>query len=181
MQNHLSVKVGGHWDVTCIDGKTRAVKWVEHTHNVITNQGLNYLLNVAFEGVTQLTTFYIAPFNDDSTVTASHTYAAPGYTEATAYDEAGRVVFNSASAAMSSGATGSITNSANQATFTLNASMVMYGCGLVGGTSDATVKGDTAAGGAILFCGNRFSTSRTVQSGDKIQVTYNLGATDDGV
>lgn len=166
-------RIGGYWDVVCRD-KNGTIKWEEHVHNLVTNEGLNHILDVILHGSTQITTWYVAPFNTNTTILATHTYASPGYTETSNYDEATRQAYNEAAASGQS-----ITNSANKATITCSASETVYGCGLVGGGSAATTKADTAGGGTLL-CAVQFSASRAVVDNDTLEITYTISAADDG-
>jgi len=167
------IKIGGHFDVVC-KGPDGQEKWRENTHNLFTNEGLDNLLNVYFHGATQLTTWYVALFENDHTVAAGNTYATPGFTECTAYDEATRQEYEEAAASSQS-----ITNSANKATFTMSATKTIYGAALVGGGTAATTKGNTAGGG-VLACAAQFSSSRGVEDDDTLEVTYTVSAADDG-
>lgn len=159
------------WDWECY-GKDGTLKWTDHNHNLVTNEGLNALLDIMFHGSTQITTWYIALFESDSTPAAGNTYASPGVTECTAYDEANRVAFVEAAASSQS-----ITNSANKASFTINASKTIYGAMLVGGGTGADTKGDTAGGGT-LYCSSRFTSSKAVEDDDVLKVTVTLTAAD---
>jgi hypothetical protein len=51
---------------------------------------------------------------------------------------------------------------------------------LVGGGTDANTK-DDQAGGGTLWCSAQFATSKNVDSGDTIDLTYTLTSADDGV
>jgi len=168
-----AIKIGGIWDVVCRD-KDGNEKWVERQHNLVTNQGLNHILDIVLHGSTQITAWYVAIFESDTTILATHTYAAPGYTESTAYDEATRQAYNEAAASGQS-----ITNSANKATVTISDTKTIYGAALVGGGSAATTKADTAGGGTLL-CAVKFSAARSVVDGDTLEITYTLSAADDG-
>lgn len=159
------------WDWECYDRDGRR-KWTERNHNLVTNEGLDALLDIMFHGSTQITTWYIGLFEDDYTPLATNTYATPGFTECTAYDEANRVEFNEAAASGQS-----ITNSANKASFTMNATKTIYGGFLVGGGSTPSTKGD-AAGGGKLYCASAFASSKAVESGDVLKVTVTISAAD---
>lgn len=135
--------------------------------NITTDEGLDKLLNVMFHAETAISDWYIALFESDTTPAAGTTYAVPVYTECTAYDEATREAFVEAA---SSGQ--SITNSANRAEFTMNATKTIYGASLV---SDST-KGDTAASGAVLYCASQFSSSKAVVATDVLKCTVTLNA-----
>lgn len=138
--------------------------------NICTDEGLTSLLDIMFHDATQIATWYIAVFSDDYTPLVTNTYATPGYTESSAYTEANRPAFVEAAAASKS-----ITNSASKATFTINATVSIYGAALV---SDNT-KGDTVAASAVLYNVSQFSSGvKAVESGDTLKVTITLTASD---
>jgi hypothetical protein len=158
------------WETECYrDGK---LIWTERNKNLCTDQGLNALLDIMFHASTQITAWYIALFNTDTTILAAHTYAVPGYTESTAYDELTRPAFTEAA---SSGK--SLTNSANKASFTMSGSTTIYGAALVGGGTDEDTKGDTAGSGT-LYCASKFTASKAVIASDVLKVTMTLTASD---
>lgn len=137
--------------------------------NKVTNEGLNHILDVQFHAEAASATWYIAPFEDNYTPLAGDTYAVPGFTESTAYTEANRVAFNEAAASSQS-----ITNSANRAEFTINATKTMYGAALF----DDNTKDDQAAADAVMFCASAFGSSIPVISGDTLKVTVTITASD---
>ena len=144
-------------------------------HNIVTDEGLDALLDIMFHGTTQITTWYCLLFESDTTPDGGETYAVPVFTESTAYDEATRPAYVEAAASSQA-----ITNSANKAVFMISASKTMYGAALVGGGSTPNTKGD-AAGGGTLFCAAKFTSSRAVVDDDVINLTYTISAADDGV
>jgi len=150
-------------------------QWEDDFHNIITNEGLDHILNVILHGSTQITTWYCGLVETNTTPAAAMTYATPSFTESTAYDEATRPAYNEAASSSQS-----ITNSANKAVFTISGTKTMYGAALFGGGSAATTKGD-AAGGGTLLCYALASPSRSVVDNDVINLTYQLSAADDGV
>jgi len=158
------------WNLVCFD-RTGKPKWgLRNEHNLITNQGKNANLNIMFHGATQITTWYFVLFEADYTPLVTDTYAVPGYTETTAYDEATRPAFVEAESTAQS-----LDNSANKATFTFNTIKTIYGGALVGGGTDPTVKGDTAGGGT-LYSSAKFSENKPVTSGDILKVWITLTA-----
>lgn len=166
----LALLMQSLWDIECYgpDGK---LKWVSRENpNVMTNEGLNHLLDVLLHGSTQITDWFVIPFENDYTPIATNTYASPGITECTAYNEANRVAFNEAAASGQS-----VTNSANKATFNMNDTKTVYGAALVGGGTAADTKGDTAGGG-ILLCAAKFSASKPCESGDTLKITATVSA-----
>ena len=165
-------KVGGYFEVIC-RGPDGTVKWREVAKNIVTNEGLDAILNIMLHAATQITTWYVAIFEDDHTPAAGNTYAVPGYTESTAYDEATRPEYEEAAASSQS-----ITNSANKATFTIDATKTIYGAALVGGGTEASTKGNTDGGGTLL-CSCAFDSSKAVEDDDTLEVTYEVSAADD--
>jgi len=151
----------------------RRLMWTEEVHNIVTNEGLDHILNVVLHGATQITTWYCTLVESDTAPAAGMTYATPVYTESTAYDEATRPEYEEAAASSQS-----ITNSANKATFTISDTKTMYGASLVGGGTDPTVKGNTAGGGTLL-CYAKFASSRSVVDDDVLNLTYTISAADD--
>ena len=142
------------------------------SRNVCTDEGLNALLDIMFHGSTQVATWYVAIFESNTSCVVGMTYATPVYTECTAYDEATRPEYVEAAASGKS-----LTNSANKAVFTINATKTIYGGALVGGGSTPTTKGD-AAGGGKLFCASQFSASKSCVDDDVLRVTVTLTAAD---
>lgn len=124
--------------------------------NLVTNQGKNSLNDVYFNGATQITAWKMLPIESSTEPAVTMTYAVPTYTECTAYTESNRVTYQSASSTLQS-----ITNTANRATFTFNASKTIYGVALVGGGSAAGTKSDTAGGG-VLYAVSKFATAKSV-------------------
>ena len=153
----------------------RQLVWTEEVGNIITNEGLDAILDIMLHAATQITTWYCCLVETDTAPAANMTYAVPVYTESIAYDEGTRPEYVEAA---SSGQ--SITNSANKAVFTIDAAKTMYGASVVGGGTDPTVKNNTAGGGT-LFCYAKFAASRSVVDDDVINLTYTLTSADDGV
>jgi len=149
--------------------------WREDVGNIIPDAALNAILDILIHESTQITTWYLILYEDNFTPDGDETYAVPGYTECTAYDEATRPEFVEAAAASQA-----ITNGANPGVFTISATKTIYGFGLVGGGTDPNTKGDTAGGGTLLSVA-RASTNRPVVDNDIISLIGTLNAADDGV
>ena len=145
-------------------------RWSEH--NLCTTEGRNHILDAVFAADTQITAWYVAPFEDNHTPAAGDTYAVPGFTECTAYDEVTRVQWQQGGAAA-----GVITNTLIKASLTFNAVKDIYGAALVGGGTAASTK-DDQAGGGILFCESQFSGgAEAVMSGSVLKVTVEITLT----
>lgn len=134
--------------------------------NLVVNEGLDSLLGVMFNGATQMATWYLGLFEGNYTPVATVTAATidSASTECDAYDEATRPEYQEATPASQS-----ITNSANRATFTFNATKTIYGAFLI---SNNTKSGTTGT----LFSAARFSTAKSVESSDQLLLTYTLSA-----
>lgn len=134
--------------------------------NLCVDEGLNSLLNIQFDGATQITTWYMGLFEGNYTPVASVTAAtiAAAATETTAYNETTRRTFTPASSTAKSSS-----NSASVGTFTFNAAKTIYGAFLI---SDNT-KGGTAG---VLFSAAKFGAAKTVGIADQLLLTYTLNA-----
>jgi hypothetical protein len=135
-------------------------------HNLVVNEGLNHLLDVVLHGSTQVTTWYLGLFEGNYTPVAAVTAATitSAATETTAYDEATRREFTEAAASSQS-----ITNSASRATFTFNATKTLYGAFLVSASAKSATTG-------TLFSAARFASTKNVDSGDELLLTYTFSA-----
>ena len=109
-------------------------------------------------------TWYIAIFEDNYTPQVTDDYAAPGFTESTAYTEATRQTWVEDAAASAS-----ITNS-TKAAFTINATKDIYGAALM---SDST-KDDQVAANAVMYCAAKFTSSKPVENGDTLKVAITV-------
>lgn len=158
------LRVGGQFDGQII----RNGKIIDEfsDKNLVVNEGLNSLLDIMFHASTQITTWYLGVFEGNYTPVATVTAAtiASAATESTAYTSATRPEYVEAAAASQS-----ITNSASRASFTFNATKTIYGAFLV---SNSTKSGTTGT----LFSAARFATSKAVESGDELLLTYTFSA-----
>lgn len=165
------IKIYSMWDVEHWRGDKLLSK--TRDRNLVTTQGLNALLDIMFHGSTQINPWYIGITKTAATTpAATMTYATPVFTEATEYSEANRQEYNEAAASSKS-----ITNSANKATFTSNATVDFFGGFLCGGGSAASTKADTAGGGT-LFCFANFSSTKSTTSGDVLKVVVTIDVAD---
>lgn len=149
-------------------------EWVP---NIVTNEGLNHLLDATLSAATQITAWYVAVSKSNTTPLATHTYAAPGYTEiaGTDVDETTRQAWTDAGPSSQS-----ITNSASPAVYTAKTNVTAYGSSLVGGGSAPTTLANTAGGGK-LYSSSLYASSKALVDNDTLTITYTLGSADDGV
>src|SRR3989304_6899883 len=170
------VCIKSKWDWECYrNGK---LLWKETIENIVTNQGLNRLLDTMFYAgsTTQITTWYVCLFEDNYTPLSTNTYAVPGYDECDSADYSGTRKTWTPNAAASSQ---QMSNSNSKAEFTMTGTLTVYGGALVGATAGTPqTQGDTAATNGTLYCSSKFSTSKAVVNGDVLKVTITLTAQD---
>jgi len=132
--------------------------------NIVVDEGLNHMLNVAFNGSPQVTTWYVGIFEGNYTPVAGDTAATfpASATECTAYTEAARQEFVEAASTAKS-----ITNGASKASFSMNATKTVYGCFITSASGKSSVLG-------TLMSAVKFSVAKAVTSGDTVTVTYTM-------
>ena len=166
------LKIWSIWDFVLKDKNGKILKkWTER--NLCPNEFLNDALGVVFDSGTQKTAWYMVLFENNHTPAAGDTYAVPGYTECTAYDEVNRPTVNFAVPA-----TQSITNSANQAVFTMNATRTIYGAAIVAGGTAADTKGDVAGGGVLGPVSQFTGGAESVIATNVLNVTVTVSVAD---
>lgn len=151
-------------------GHIRWMKIAEWTDgNIVTDEGINYLLDEFFDEATQITDWRLAIFEDDYTPLSTDTYAVPGFTECQTLQETSRPQWQPAAASGKS-----ITNSSNKASFTFSIGKTIYGGAMIGGGTEITTIADVSGGG-ILFCASKFTNgSQGVVANDVIKVTCSI-------
>jgi hypothetical protein len=161
------------------DGKV-IESWKEH--NIVVDEGLNYILDSALSGGSQITGYYVGIFGNNYSPSASdiqssgtagnnfsHSSKAGEITSA--YDESTRSAWQEAGVSAKV-----ITNSANKAVFTFNTGATVYGAFLTGGTG-SSVKAASGSGHKLVAAA-KFASSRSVIAADVLEVTYQLSAAD---
>jgi hypothetical protein len=159
----------GRFTIQCYD-KDGKLKWEDENHNLVVNQGLQYMCGTALTSVTQITTWYIGLYGAgaSNTPAAGDTMAShAGWTEVVPYSNATRPTCTFATATTANPSVA--TNSASVAVFNINATSTVGGAFLV---SNSTKSGSTGT----LFSAADFSApgDRSVASGDTLNVTYTL-------
>lgn len=136
--------------------------------NIIVNEGLTHALETELGNGVQVGTWYLGIFKGNYTPLATDTAAniAGNSTEATEYNETNRVTYVPATAVSES-----ITNAASVATFTINATVSIYGAFLV----STNTKSGT---GGVLFSAARFPAQRDLIDTDVLQITYQVDSSD---
>lgn len=159
-----AIKAGGVFTVEHV--RNGEVIGKEEIHNLVVDQGLNHILDTVFHGSTPVTTWYVGIFEGNYVPLATDTASNfPGSaTESIVYDEANRIEYVEAASSSKS-----ITNSANKATFTINATKTIYG----GFLASVATKSSTSG---TLMAAAKFGTARSVVSGDQLLITYTFSA-----
>jgi hypothetical protein len=160
------------WDTVCTD-KFGNLKWCDHSHNVVTNQGLQKLLDVMFLSGTQILNddwYVLVTEHTHVNVLATSTYAVPVFTECVEYT-GNRKLYVGVRTGQE------ISNVTSKAVFVMGASGTkdLRGGALVGGGSAAATVGDTAGGGT-LYCSVDFAALYPVVPGDYVSIVITLTA-----
>ena len=166
MKSESKVKMGGIFTIVCRD-KNGKIKWQDKAKNLVTNQGLQYLLDAGLLDGTQITTWYLGLTDDSPTPAAGDTLASHGgWTEFTEYDEAARQSWGAARS-------GQTVSNGTAVGFSINAAG-----GGVGGAFVASAASGTA--GTLLCAAALSGGNRAVADGDTVSLTYSFTAADDG-
>lgn len=159
-------RIGGVFDVVCYDPEGK-IKWRDQAKNIVVNKGLNDILDVVLHNSTQTTKWYVGIKNSGAASSTDTLATHSSWTENTNYT-GNRKEYNEAAATNQS-----ITNSANKATFGINADSQT-----IAGAFLASVNSGTSG---LLLCVADFSSAKSADNGDTLEVTYTISAADDGV
>jgi len=145
--------------IECVgaDGK---VKWVEEFRNLVTTAGKNSILSVYFDAATQITTWYLGLKGTGSAAAGDTLASHAGWSEVTPY--AGNrpaITFGTASG-------GSLAAS-SAVSYAINASATVAGAFIA--------SANTGTSGTLYSAGD-FAASRSVVSGDTLNVTPTVTA-----
>lgn len=161
------MRLKGRWLMRC-RGKGGVVKWERPWDNLVTNEGLDLILDTYF-GSTAKGTLYVGLKGEGSPAAGDTMSSHAGWSEVTAYDEAARqtATFGSASSQ-------AIDNSGTTADFTIATdSTTVNGAFL---TTDSTKGGTTG----VLISAGDFASPETADDGDTLEVTVEYSLADDG-
>jgi hypothetical protein len=141
-----------------------------HAPNLVTNEGLNYVLNACMRGAAQVTGWHIALYANDLAPVAGLTGAtfASTQNEFTNYTESTRRPWTTDGASSAQ----LLTNSNTPAQFTFDTGGgTVYGAALL----QASAKGATTG---VCFCAAPFAEGQTLGLNGKLNVQYDLEAAD---
>lgn len=136
-------------------------------HNVWTIEGLNYMLTTALKNGSPYAAMYIAPFSGNVSPSSSLTAAtfASTLTEATAYSESARPAWTAGTVA-----SGSVDNTASMAQITANASVNIWGAGVLSNSTKSSTSG-------VCIAATKFGSVRALASTDVLGFGYTLSIT----
>lgn len=137
--------------------------------NIVVDEGLEYILDVALSGGAQIPAFYIGIFSNNYTPIAGDTaatFVASAGEVDTQINEVARQVWTEAGV---SGKT--ITNTASIASFTANTTVNVFGAFLHSDSAKLAVTG-------TLIAASRFAAVRNMLNTDVLNVTYTLTIAD---
>lgn len=161
-----NIRIGGYFTVDCY-GPDGELKWTEVAHNLVTNEGLDHLLDVLLGGATQSNPWYVGLKESGSPAAGDTLLSHPTWSENSNYTGT-RKEYVEASATSQS-----VTNSANKASFSIDTDTQT-----INGAFLASVTSGTSG---VLLCAADFSSAKSLDSGDTLEVTYTISAADDGV
>lgn len=156
-----NLSVSGAYTVECFDAEGN-LKWSEQIKNLVVTVGKNSMLDEFFTGSNYSAAWYLGLVNGASSPTynAADTMSShSGWSEFTSYSNATRPAPTWTAASSGSKAT-------NATSFNINGSGTVAGAFM---TTNDTISGTT---GTLYSAGNFSGGSRTVASGDTLNVTY---------
>ena len=169
LKNKVRVKARGVYHVEHI--RNGEVIHTQEVDNIVVDEGLNHMLDVALSNGSQNSTWYLGIYKNNYTPVAGNTastFAGAGVANeiSSEVDETTRPIWTEAGASAKS-----ITNSASPAVFTANTTVAAYGAFLI---SNATMGGTTG----VLMSAAKFAAVRNLVDTDVLNVTYTLTIAD---
>lgn len=163
------VKAGGYFTVEHY--RNGELLDVITSPNIVVDEGLNHVLDVALSNGAQNGTWYIGIFKNNYTPVAgdtASTFAGVGVANevSTEINETTRPQWVDAGVAAKS-----VTNSASPAVFTANTTVSVYGAFLI---SNNTLGGTTG----VLCAASKFAAVRNLLNTDVLNITYTLNIAD---
>jgi hypothetical protein len=163
--------VRGTWHVTCCrpDG---TIRWVESYSNLITNEGLDYCLDVALSGGSQQSNWYVGLLGSSPSPAAGWTKTEVGAADFVDYDEATLPAWTDGGVSSQS-----VDNSASKASFTISTNSSTIGGAYLASANTKAVEG----GAATIYAAGAFTGGdKSADDGDTLEVTATFTTADDG-
>ena len=157
-------KIGGIFEVKCF-GPDGVLKWKDTAKNIVTNVGLNHILDVVLHGTTAVSPWYVGLKNAGSVAAADTLASHGGWTENANYTGNRQEYVEAAASSQS------VTNTANKASFSITVnSQTIAGAFLASVT--------TGTSGTLLSVADFTGGNKSCDNGDTLSVTYTMSAAD---
>lgn len=183
MGDRAQARVGGRWTAPragmrlkgvyhfeCFDADG-SLAWSDTCQNIITNEGLDDVLDKYYKGSTYTAAHYVGLTDGTPSVAAGDTMSShAGWSEVTAYSEAVRQTFTAGTVSSQS-----VDNSGSKASFSINGTTTVGGAFL---STNSTKAGST---GTLVSAVALTGGDQALSSGQTLDVTYTLTNADDGV
>ena len=164
VQAALAVTNKYHFEAFDKDGN---LKWEHTVDNIVTNVGLDDLLDKYLKGSAYTAGFFVGLTDGTPTVAAGDTMAShAGWTEVAAYTEATREALT-----LGTVASQSVDNSASKASFSINADTTVIGGAFL--ATDNTKSGTT---GTLYSVAAFDAADKSLDNGDTLNVTVTCTA-----
>ena len=161
-----SIVVTNHYHFEAY-GSDGVLKWEHEFDNIVTNAGLNDVLDKYLKGSAYTAAFYVGLTDGTPTVAAADTMAVhAGWVEVTAYTEATREALT-----LGTVASQSVDNSASKASFSINADTTVIGGAFL---NTISTKGGTT--GTLYSVAAFTAADKSLDSGDTLNVTVTATA-----
>jgi hypothetical protein len=167
------MEVSGKYTAQCFDA-SGVLKWTEDFNNLVTTQGRNHLLDNGLAGPATAVNVRMSLVTSGTPV-AGDTYAThAGFTELSNTVVAARGTPTFSASASGTKATSAAVSYSIIGTGTITGAAINV---IVAAAGNLGVVADTATAGAILYSAGLFGASKSVTSGDTLNVTYSTSLT----
>lgn len=144
------------YQVECLDADGN-VRWIEDITNLVTTAGKNALIDTMFKGSAYTAAWYLGLKGTGSAASGDTLASHSGWSEVTPY--------SGNRPAITFGTTSSGSNTATVVSYTINASATVAGAFVADHNTGTT---------GVLYSAGDFASSRSVVSGDTLNVTLTL-------
>lgn len=159
-----SFKIGGTFEVQCYD-VCGNLKWEDTAKNLVTNVGLNHILDVVLHGTTAVSPWYVGLKNTGTPAAADTSASHSTWTENTNYTGNRQEYVEAAASSQST------TNSASKASFSITSDSQT----IAGAFLDSAA---TGTAGTLLCVADFTGGDKACDNGDTLEVTYTISAAD---
>lgn len=162
METAIGARTKNHWTIECFapDG---SLKWREEFDNLVVTEGLNKLLDATIKTGLASPAWYVGLKGTGTPQPADTLSNHASWSELTPY-AGNRPAYTPGT--ISGGA---VSNSGNKASFSINGTSTVYGCFLC--------SANTGTSGTLYGAGDFSGGSRSVASGDTLNVQIDLSIT----